>query len=59
MCTEVPLGTTKIRLILQSLYLYNRVYTCSEVPVGTTQIHYTEVPLGTTGLKFTLVRRYP
>ena len=59
MCTEVPLGTTEIRLILQSLYLYYRVYTCSEVPVGTTQIHYTEVPVGTTGLKFTFVRRYP
>ena len=47
MCTEVPLGTTEIRLILQSLYLYYKVYTCSKVLVGTI------------GLKFTLVQRYP
>ena len=60
MCTEVPLGTIEIRLILHNLYLYYRFYTCSEVPVGSTQIHYTEVPIGTTGLILILpIRKYP
>ena len=56
MCTEVT--EIRLRLILQSLYLYYKVYTCSEVPVGTTQIHYTEIPVGTTGLIIILQNLY-
>ena len=29
MCTEVPLGTTEIRLVLRNLYLYYGAYSCS------------------------------
>ena len=36
--TEVPLGTTRMILIPQGLYLYYEDYTCLEVPVGTTEI---------------------
>ena len=57
--TEVPLGTTRLILIPQGLYLYYGVYTCSEVPIGTTEIlrnvywycethSYTEVLVSTT-----------